>query len=139
MDCKNACLQEVSSTGAFKRLTRDEAAALIRHCWRYRKKQTIHSGKKKVSASAPMVDSLLVRAIDEHDLVGIFVAPNLLALALLIDECVASCGRVGLWLCRSFTMMMTRTSPHKKIQSCVYRKPKLGRSGGEVRQGWRAI
>jgi hypothetical protein len=29
----------------------------------------------------------LVRTIDEHDLVGIFVAPNLFALALLIDEC----------------------------------------------------
>jgi hypothetical protein len=30
----------------------------------------------------------LVRTIDEHDLVGIFVAPSLLALALLVDECV---------------------------------------------------
>lgn len=30
----------------------------------------------------------LVRTIDEHDLVGIFVAPNVLALALLVDECV---------------------------------------------------
>jgi hypothetical protein len=29
----------------------------------------------------------LVRTIDEHDLVGIFVAPNLLALAMLVDEC----------------------------------------------------
>lgn len=30
----------------------------------------------------------LVRTIDDHDLVGIFVAPNILALALLVDECV---------------------------------------------------
>jgi integrase len=28
-------------------LTRDEAAALIWHCWRYREKQTVHSGKAK--------------------------------------------------------------------------------------------
>lgn len=28
-------------------LTRDEAAALIWHCWRYREKQTVHSGRKK--------------------------------------------------------------------------------------------
>jgi hypothetical protein len=30
----------------------------------------------------------LVRTIDEHDLVGIFVAASLYALALLVDECV---------------------------------------------------
>ena len=54
-----------------------------------------HSG---CSGETPRVDECsgepafmpiyLVRTIDEHDLVGIFVAPNVLALALLVDECV---------------------------------------------------
>ncbi len=33
------------------------------------------------------MSTYLVRTIDEHDLVGIFVAPDLRTLALLIDEC----------------------------------------------------
>jgi hypothetical protein len=33
-----------------------------------------------------IMPTYLVRTIDEHDLVGIFVAPNLLELALLLDE-----------------------------------------------------
>lgn len=33
-----------------------------------------------------LMPTYLVRTVDEHDLVGIFVAPNLIELALLIDE-----------------------------------------------------
>jgi hypothetical protein len=33
-----------------------------------------------------IMPTYLVRTIDDHDLVGIFVAPNILALALLVDE-----------------------------------------------------
>jgi hypothetical protein len=36
-------------------LTRKEAAALIWHCWRYREKQTIHSGKSKGTRFAQTV------------------------------------------------------------------------------------
>jgi hypothetical protein len=35
-----------------------------------------------------IMPTYLVRTIDEHDLVGIFVAPDMLRLALLVDECV---------------------------------------------------
>jgi hypothetical protein len=48
-------------------------------------------GKSRGMVTAPrsvIMPIYLVRTIDEHDLVGIFVTPNLLALALLVDECV---------------------------------------------------
>jgi hypothetical protein len=35
--------------------------------------------------------------------------------------------------------MLTIEDIFRRPPSCVYRKLKLGRSGGEVRQGWRVI
>jgi hypothetical protein len=46
-----------------------------------------------------IMPTYLVRTIDDHDLVGIFVAPNLFELALLLDEGidagVCECQRMG--------------------------------------------
>jgi hypothetical protein len=61
--------------------------------------------------------AFLVRTIEEHKLVGIFVAPNLFELALLLDEGIdpgvcecqrMSAGGGGLpWLCPSIPQTMT--------------------------------
>jgi integrase len=60
-------------------LTRDEAAALIWHCWRYREKQTVHSGKGKgrsvFTAKRPL------RHIARFILIGIYSGTRASAIA----------------------------------------------------------
>src|SRR5712671_3714832 len=60
-------------------LTRDEAAALIWHCWRYREKQTVHSGKGKgrpvFTAKRPL------RHIARFILIGIYTGTRASAIA----------------------------------------------------------
>ena len=53
-------------------------------------------------------------------------------------------GEAGIGKSRLTAALLERlaTEPHTRLRyfcSCVYRKLKLGRSGGEVRQGWRVI
>jgi integrase len=60
-------------------LTRNEAAALIWHCWRYREKQTVHSGKGKggpvFTAKRPL------RHIARFVLIGIYTGTRASAIA----------------------------------------------------------
>jgi integrase len=60
-------------------LTRDEAAALIWHCWRYREKQTVHSGKGKgrpvFTAKRPL------RHVARFILIGIYTGTRASAIA----------------------------------------------------------
>jgi len=60
-------------------LTRSEAAALIWHCWRYREKQTIHSGKGKgrlvFTAKRPL------RHVARFILIGIYTGTRASAIA----------------------------------------------------------
>jgi hypothetical protein len=60
-------------------LTRDEAAALIWHCWRYREKQTVHSGRGKgrpvFTAKRPL------RHVARFILIGIYTGTRASAIA----------------------------------------------------------
>ena len=56
--------------GRDRRLTRKEAAALVWHCWRYREKQTIHSGTSK--GDLMRTDRRPLRHIARFILIGLY-------------------------------------------------------------------
>ena len=60
-------------------LTRDEAAALIRHCWRYREKQTVHSGRGK--GRAVFTAKRPLRHVARFILIGIYTGTRASAIA----------------------------------------------------------
>jgi integrase len=60
-------------------LTRDEAAALIWHCWRYREKQTVHSGKGK--GRPVFTNKRPLRHIARFILIGIYTGTRASAIA----------------------------------------------------------
>ena len=60
-------------------LTRKEAAALIWHCWRYREKQTIHSGKSK--GGAVSTDRRPLRHVARFILIGLYTGTRAGAIA----------------------------------------------------------
>jgi integrase len=60
-------------------LTRKEAAALIWHCWRYREKQTIHSGKSK--GTPVRTDRRPLRHIARFILLGLYTGTRAGAIA----------------------------------------------------------
>jgi hypothetical protein len=60
-------------------LTRDEAAALIWHCWRYREKQTVHSGKGK--GRSVLTTKRPLRHVARFILVGIYTGTRASAIA----------------------------------------------------------
>ena len=60
-------------------LTRDEAAALIWHCWRYREKQTVHSGRGK--GRAVFTAKRPLRHVARFILIGIYTGTRASAIA----------------------------------------------------------
>jgi len=60
-------------------LTRDEAAALIWHCWRYRERQTVHSGKGK--GRPVFTTKRPLRHIARFILIGIYTGTRASAIA----------------------------------------------------------
>ena len=60
-------------------LTRKEAAALIWHCWRYREKQTIHSGKSK--GGAVNTERRPLRHVARFILIGLYTGTRAGAIA----------------------------------------------------------
>jgi integrase len=60
-------------------LTRKEAAALIWHCWRYREKQTIHSGNSK--GDPAFTDRRPLRHISRFVLIGLYTGTRAGAIA----------------------------------------------------------
>jgi integrase len=60
-------------------LARDEAAALIWHCWRYREKQTVHSGKRK--GRPVFTTKRPLRHIARFILIGIYTGTRASAIA----------------------------------------------------------
>jgi integrase len=60
-------------------LTRKEAAALIWHCWRYREKQTIHSGHSK--GDYALTDRRPLRHISRFVLIGLYTGTRAGAIA----------------------------------------------------------
>src|SRR4030081_1656722 len=60
-------------------LTRDEAAALIWHCWRYREKQTMHSGRGK--GRPVFTTKRPLRHIARFILIGIYTGTRASAIA----------------------------------------------------------
>ncbi len=66
-------------------LTRKEAAALIWHCWRYREKQTIHSGKSK--GGAVSTDRRPLRHVARFILIGLYTGTRAGAIATASPYC----------------------------------------------------
>jgi integrase len=60
-------------------LTRDEAAALLWHCWRYREKQTIHSGAAK--GGLVQTDRRPLRHVARFILIGLYTGTRAGAIA----------------------------------------------------------
>lgn len=60
-------------------LTRDEAAALIWHCWRYRERQTVHAGKSKGRSVATVRRPL--RHVARFILLGLYTGTRAGAIA----------------------------------------------------------
>jgi integrase len=60
-------------------LTRDEAAALIRACWRYREQQTVHRGRQKGQQIA--TDKRPLRHLARFILIGLYTGTRASAIA----------------------------------------------------------
>jgi integrase len=60
-------------------LTRNEAAAMLWHCWRYREKQTIHAGHSK--GSAVFTDKRPLRHVARFILIGLYTGTRAGAIA----------------------------------------------------------